>query len=99
LKFDEVEPFNNGISRVKKSNKWGLIDSLGDEILPPSFKKIIPFKYGIGAVELENGGCGFINTKGVDLGSNRRYKKCEVISENKGRITIGNNIKTINLNN
>jgi len=99
LKYDEVKHFENRIARVKKGNKWGLVDKEGIEILPPSYKKIIPFRYGIAAVELENGGCGFINSRGQDIGSNSKYKKCEVIGENRGRVKIGNNTKTITLNN
>lgn len=42
-KYDWIDGFDNGYARVNKREKWGIINSEGDEVLPVKYDKIWNF--------------------------------------------------------
>ncbi len=63
-KYDKISKFNNGRAFVYKSDKVGLIDKDGKEIIKPEYERISPFgKDGI-AYTYKKNKVGLINTEG-----------------------------------
>lgn len=42
--FEEIQPLNKVYYKVKLNGKYGIIDSLGEELVPIQFDKIVPFE-------------------------------------------------------
>jgi WG containing repeat len=62
--YNAITPYDaNGILRVKKADKWGMIDTLGTIILVPTYKEIKKGSEGYYAVKNEEGKYGFIDKK------------------------------------
>jgi WG containing repeat len=62
--YNAISPYDvNGILRVKKADKWGMIDTLGTIILVPTYKEIKKGSEGYYAVRNEEGKFGFIDKK------------------------------------
>jgi len=69
-KYKTIKRFEarNNIARVQDfSQLWGLINQNGEEILPPSMKKIAIFKNNKAEYEDDNGNIGYINKYGEIL--------------------------------
>jgi WG containing repeat len=64
MAYNNISPYDvNGIFRVKKGDKWGMIDTLGTVILVPTYKEIKKGSEGYYAVKNEDGKYGFIDKK------------------------------------
>ena len=63
LDFDNIYDFENGVARVRKNSKYGLINDKGEIILELNFDKIYSFKNGIAKIK-KNEKYGLINNKG-----------------------------------
>lgn len=65
-KYDYIEGFSEGFSRVSRNDKEGFIDTKGDEVIPCKFKLVSQFKNGVATVRTDssNNKVGVINTKG-----------------------------------
>jgi WG containing repeat len=64
MAYNNITPYDaNGIFRVKKGDKWGMIDTLGTVILVPTYKEIKKGAEGYYAVKNEEGKYGFIDKK------------------------------------
>jgi hypothetical protein len=64
IPYNAISPFDvNGILRVKKADKWGMIDTIGTVILVPTYKEIKKGTEGYYAVKNEEGKYGFIDKK------------------------------------
>lgn len=50
--YDYIDNFVRGLSRVKKDNKWGLINKYGCEILSPEFDDIWKIKDGMATTKV-----------------------------------------------
>lgn len=73
--FSETKSFKNGMCVVGKDGFWGIIDKMGDIIIPISYKNIGDIKDGKVAVQFEDdrwNSCGFINLSN-QLISGREY--------------------------
>ncbi len=63
-KYDEVENFNDGLARIRVSQKgWGLLNTSGVEIVKPMFIWIYDFENGKAKVKA-GGQEGFIDRNG-----------------------------------
>ena len=58
-KYDQLGVFSEGLAAVCKNNKWGYINTKGEEVIPCQFSCASLFKDGLAAA-----GGGYINTKG-----------------------------------
>lgn len=77
IKLDDVAN-GNRIIRVRKNNKWGLIDIIsGKTIVSPQYEKMLPFMYDYAAVK-EGERWYFINYDGEE----KKFIKEEIISVN-----------------
>jgi hypothetical protein len=65
-KYDEAEPFNEGLAAVRLKDKCGLIDTSGKEITLVKYESIWSFDEGMAKVLL-NGKWGFIDTTGKEV--------------------------------
>ena len=64
MKYDEVENFNDGLARVRVSQKgWGLLNTSGQEIVKPMFEWIFDFQNGKAKVKA-GGQFGYIDRNG-----------------------------------
>ena len=64
--FSETKSFKNGMCIVCKDGLWGIIDEIGDIIIPLTYKEIGNIKEGKVAVRFDDNrwnSCGFINLK------------------------------------
>lgn len=62
--YQSITPFDfNGMLRVRKDNRWGLIDTTGKVILQPTYMEIRKQGEGFYAVKNENDKYGFIDRK------------------------------------
>ena len=60
--YQEAEEFDNGLARVKKSGKWGIINPQGQEILSLDYSAIEDFSTKLnGMTRIKKGGKGGIN--------------------------------------
>lgn len=66
-RYDEVSNFHEGLSAVCKNNKWGYINSKGDEVIPCKYESACDFSEGLACVYLtrdDNMPIAFINNNG-----------------------------------
>jgi len=49
-KYTRIEKFSEGLAAVKVNNKWGYIDTEGNEVIPPKYDNALPFSEGLAAV-------------------------------------------------
>jgi WG containing repeat len=62
--YNAISPYDaNGILRVKKADKWGMIDTIGTIILVPTYKEIKKGSEGYYAAKNDEGKYGFIDKK------------------------------------
>jgi len=71
-KYSRIEPFSEGLAAVKINNKWGYIDTEGNEVIPPKYDNALPFSEGLAAVgygKLGDSGSnwGFIDKSGNEV--------------------------------
>ena len=69
--YDRMEPFREGLSAVKKREKWGYIDETGEVVIPIKYDKAWSFTEGTGIAQVlvqrnKNYYC-CINKKGKEL--------------------------------
>ena len=72
--YDSADGFINGIAKVKKGNRFGVIDVGGNVVVPLIYDEISNFKYGIAYAE-KNGVKGFIDTSGNSTFSHSNTSK------------------------
>lgn len=62
--YEEANDFHEGLAVVQKERKWGVINTKGDWVVPPSFQEL-DYKYKQGLLAAKKEGLwGFIDTKG-----------------------------------
>ena len=61
--YQDCSDFREGMARVKKNGKWGLIDKTGEVIMPVEYDKIWDFNEGLAQV-WKNDKRGYINKTG-----------------------------------
>ena len=64
--FDCVCEFNEGFAAVLKDDRWGYINTKGEQIIECKFDDAGNFSEGF-AVVFKDGKCGYINTKGEQI--------------------------------
>ncbi|WP_262867657.1 WG repeat-containing protein [Campylobacter novaezeelandiae] len=52
-KFDKIDGFSEGLTRIKLNGKWGIIDKNGKFIIEPKFDDISYFEEGLAKVKLK----------------------------------------------
>lgn len=62
-KYDGIEPFREGLSLVRKGDKYGFIDHNGKEVIPLRFPFARSFRNGVAKVVID-GHCEYINKEG-----------------------------------
>ncbi len=62
--YDEIRTFYNGVSCVRKQEKWGVINELGEELVTPQFTYISDFVYKVAKYQSINHKWGFITCDG-----------------------------------
>lgn len=62
-KYDELGEYSEGMAPVRKGEKWGYIDTKGNELIPCKYDEASRFSEGVAAVS-QNGKWGYINTNG-----------------------------------
>lgn len=90
LKYDLVDDFTEGYARVSQNDKFGFINTLGEEVIPCEYESAWNFSEGLAAVN-KKGKWGFINYQNevvVDfvfentaIGFNEGF--CGVVNSNK----------------
>lgn len=71
LKYDNAEPFSEGMARVNLGGKWGFIDRTGKEITPLKYDYALDFHEGSAGVEME-GRWGRIDKDGNEHSIDKR---------------------------
>ncbi|WP_462111996.1 WG repeat-containing protein [Campylobacter concisus] len=66
LEFDRVGDFSEGFAAVEKDDKWGYINTKGEQIVECKFDDVRNFSEGFAAVK-KDGKWGYINTKGEQI--------------------------------
>jgi hypothetical protein len=54
LKYDNVNDFNEGRARVELNNKWGYVDTEGNEVVPPKYDNVNDFHEGRAKFRINN---------------------------------------------
>ncbi|MCG3179052.1 MAG: hypothetical protein BIFFINMI_01383 [Phycisphaerae bacterium] len=62
-KWQSIQPIKDGLGRVQKNGRWGIVDSTGKVLIEPRFFQMQDFSHGLAAV-FDQGGWGYINRKG-----------------------------------
>ncbi|MCQ4086557.1 WG repeat-containing protein [Saccharibacillus sp. JS10] len=63
--YEEVKPFSEGLTAVKKGNLWGFIDKTGKVIVKPKYQQVGQgFSEGLAAVKVSSGKWAYINKTG-----------------------------------
>ena len=66
LEFDYVDNFKKGFAVVKEDDKWGYINTKGEQIIEYEFNDVHSFNKGLATVQ-KDGKWGYINTKGYPV--------------------------------
>ena len=66
LEFDRVGDFSEGFAAVKKDDKWGYINTKGEQIIECKFDDFDDFNEGFAAVK-KDGKWEYINSKGEQI--------------------------------
>ena len=66
LPYEEVSSFQQGVARVKRDGKWGLIDKSGREVVAPQYQEIEAFQDSVAMVKRE-GKWGFMEQGGREI--------------------------------
>ena len=101
-KYDELGIFNGGYAAVKRGNKWGYINTKGEEVIPTSLDARYAgvFSEGLALLLQQGGRFSVINTKGEIVFSINDYSGGYYDGYNRfwipfyknGRVYIYNNI-------
>lgn len=71
LRYDEVEPFSDGVARVKLNGSYGFVDKAGTEIVPlGKYNEVAAFSEGMALVRIgtvANGRFGFVDRAGNEV--------------------------------
>ena len=62
-KFDNVQPFKNGVARIKVNDKFGYIDESGKTLIEPKYEEAGRFSEGMAPVKLDDK-FGFVDRTG-----------------------------------
>ncbi|MCL2650546.1 MAG: WG repeat-containing protein [Candidatus Azobacteroides sp.] len=65
--YDSVEFFKNGLSRVKKNGKWGLLNENGIELTPIKYDTIYAFNQYDMAKAISNNKKGYVDINGQEI--------------------------------
>lgn len=65
--WDDCGWFSEGLGMVCRDNKWGYINTEGEEVIPCQWEYVGPFEGGVAEVQQENGLYGLISTDGTVL--------------------------------
>lgn len=84
--WDEIYDFKNGLSKVEKGGKYGLIDKSGKIITPIIYDEISDFNEGLAAVGI-NDKWGFINKQGKVI-IPLQFDYCQNFSEAMARVNL-----------
>ena len=61
--FERVRNFSEGLAPVRKNDKWGYINTQGEEVVPCIYDDVWDFSEGLARVE-QNGEWSIINKEG-----------------------------------
>ena len=61
-----LDDFYKGFALVMLNGKFGLVNTKGEEVVPPKYDDVNDFYHGFARVQL-NGKYGFVNTEGVEI--------------------------------
>lgn len=62
-RFDEAEPFHDGLAAARQGGKCGFIDKSGQWVIPCQYDKALPFQENLAAVVIDNK-YGYIDRSG-----------------------------------
>ena len=66
FQYDNVEPFQEGVARVKKDRYYGFVDKKGQEVIPCIYDYTFSFQEGVAEVK-KDGYYGFLDKKGQEV--------------------------------
>ncbi|MFY7786836.1 MAG: WG repeat-containing protein, partial [Thermoflexibacteraceae bacterium] len=81
--YQNIEPFDNGVAKVRKNGLVGLIDQTGTETIVPIYNLIGEFRNGLALVQYDTK-FGYINAKGEEVISTV-YTEIQAFSEGMAR--------------
>ena len=84
-RYDVVSSFHEGLSAVCKNDKWGYINSKGEEVIPCKYAGACDFSEGLACVRNEDDKYGFIDKKG-ELVIPCKYDYVVIFSEGLARV-------------
>lgn len=88
-KYDKVQPFRGDYAKVKLGEKWGIIDSKANEILPCNYDELGTVSDGMIKVGVKSGYSsmkyGFLNLDG-EVVLEPKYEKCQDFSNGYGAV-------------
>jgi len=64
--YDEIGEFHEGLVSVRLNDKWGYVDSIGNEVIPLKYEEARNFSENLAPVKL-NGKWGFIDKTGKEI--------------------------------
>jgi hypothetical protein len=80
LRYDDAQPFSEGLAAVSLKDKYGYIDRSGKMVIPPRFSSAGPFSEGLAAVE--NGAQeGYIDKTGKLVINGAEFSLARAFSE------------------
>ena len=97
--YDQVYDFYYGAARVKKGDKWGLIDKTGKQVVPVIYDTIFGFEYDFKdgmTLVMNKGKYGLINSKG-NIIVPVVYDDIVPFSEGLARVSKGGKIGFVNM--
>jgi len=65
-KYDQICPFHNGLALVSENHKWGVIDSVGNEVVPCKYEILLGLSEGMAAFK-KDGLFGYIDKSGEEV--------------------------------
>lgn len=85
--YREIEPFSDGLARVKAADKYGYINLSGEEVIPPRYWKAGPFREGRAAV-YESAHCGYIDREGRKV-TDFAFSRCQPFEDERAVVYRG----------
>lgn len=67
LEILEAQDFSEGLAAVKIGSLWGYYDSTGKQVVAPKYTLVMPFSYGLAAVQKSGNLWGFIDKTGKEV--------------------------------
>ena len=88
-KYNDVQPFSEGLAAVAIGGEYGYIDRSGKMVIPPQFENAGPFSEGLAAVQIK-GKYGYIDKTGKLVINGEEFVLARGFSEGLAAVMVKN---------